>query len=1257
MKHSSFACPRTFVPVSLCLAALLQSAATAATHTWTGPNSGGVWSASGNWTNGVPTSDESGGTVVSFGSNVSSTFNIPGLKVNQILFNGGGNTINGTAGMTLSVSGTAQIENIWSKTGDNTLADTLSLGYVDTSTVFIRVDANTLTMASPTSGTTGVLKRGAATLTIAAQANANTGPTSVGEGTLVLDSDGTNSAILGDITVGTGNGPGATLTLAQSLEIKDTSNVLVNVDGTFNTGASSETVATLNVTGGDVNLSTGNLTVNGAFTMTGGTITGTTTTGNLILLGDATATSSATEPATISSKVTLAGTRTFTVNDGTQATDLNLSNVIAGVGANLIKAGPGNLLMSTAIPSTYSGTTTVSQGLLTLNGGSSAVIPGTLVIGTGGGAAGSAIVRLGQGSEIANTAAVNVKSDGLFDLNGFGDAIGALDVDQGSVTIGAAGSLTPSTINMNGGSITGTGTASLTLNGDVTATSTASSTATITTNITLLATRNITVNPGGNAPHFVINGVVSETSAGFGLTKLGTGTMNLTGPQSNTYTGTTAVTTGVLQLRQNAGRTIQGPLVIGNGVDPAGTATVRELIQNDLLNTISVTINKSGVLDMNGFSDTVDSLTGDGTLAVPTVSAVPVNLVSNFTAGSAGATSTFAGTISGTGNFRKSGTGTLTLSGKLAAALNTMVVNDGTLALNLGAGTAYPVVLQVGDSVGALSSAIARLDGPNQLAPAGSVDIKSDGVLNLNGKAATTGTLTMTTGNVSFAGGSLTVATGMTMNGGTVTGGTGLLTLNGSLTATSTAAGGASISSPLALNGNRPFSVTAGPLQPELVINGVISDGPSGPGGFFKNGNGTMRLSTTTNNYSGTTTVDRGILELGNSISVAILGPLVIGNDVDAAGSAIVKILTSFNIGGASDVTIKSSGKYDLNGFPDRAGSLSGTGPVTLGTGTLNLLNGSNATYDGLISGSGGVIKNGTGTQIFTQNHTYAGNTAITSGKLIINGTQTSTFSVGATGILGGIGNIGPTLNANTAGAKVSPGGGSGTSPGILHVNGAGNLNNGKLIVRLNDATALKSDQLIVSGNLNITGASVLPIPLGPVAATPHVIATYGGTLTGTFASVPAGCTINYAYNDGISTSNIAITVNNPWQAWLAGYELNPATTGLPDADPDKDGIPNAIEFVLGLDPTALSSGLDLPGGTVSGSDYLFSFRRAGAAAAYNPVIQTSTTLSGPGAWTNVVSGITVDANFYGPGIDRVTATISRTGKTKLFARLVLTGL
>ncbi|MEK7953750.1 beta strand repeat-containing protein [Luteolibacter soli] len=1239
MKTLSFACLRTLSSVSRGLAACLALVASAkgSTHVWIGPVNG-LWSNPACWSGGIPTTGESGGTLVVFGTSGVSICNYP-VTVDQIAFNGGGNVIvNG--GSTLSVSGTAATENIWSMAGDNAI--TAPIQYVGTSTIYVRADGGTLTLAGALSGTTANRKRGNGTLTLSAAANTNTGQTSVSEGILLLDSSGVNTCILGDLVVADGGGTAASVVLDQSLEIKDTSNITVNAGGVFDLKSFNDGFGNLTVSGGSVTFTTASVNVGGVLSMTGGSISGTT--GSLTLQGDVTATSSATATATISSLIALPATRTFTVNDGAQATDLTLSNVISGAGAGFIKNGTGTLLLSTSTNNTYGGTTTVNQGTVTLNGGASVVIPGALVIGSGSGAAGSAVVRLGQGSEINNASNVTVKSDGLFDLASFSDVVAAVDIDRGSIT-SSSGFLTAGPLTMNGGSIISSSTGGLGLTGDVTATSTATSTATVQGNVILGGTRTFTVNAGGMLPNFRMNGVVSGSPAASGLTKAGTGTMMLMGASGNTFTGTTTVTQGTLQLLQTGGYTINGPLVIGNAVDPAGSAVVQEQIQNDLLSSISVTINKSGVLDMNGYVDTIDALSGEGSVLLTG---------SQLTVGSANSTSTFSGTIvgGGTGKFAKAGSGTLTLSGKLTSGLDTVTVNDGTLVQKFGAGSATVAKVQVGDGVGAAGSAILDLSAADQLAPLSLIDVKLDGVLKTNGFNTGASTVTIDRGVINVPGATFTTGN-ITMTGGSITG-AGSMVLNGDIVASSAATGGASIAPAIALSGTRQMTVNSGGAVPNLLLSGVLSSAPSTQGGITKKGPGTMQMAGGNNTYFGTTTVDQGVLEMNKNVVLAVPGPLVIGNDVDPAGSAVVRCLINFGVGGGAPVTVKASGKFDLSGFTERAASISGTGAITGTASNLTLFTG-DATYDGLISGGTAVTKSGTGTQIFTKNNTYTGGTYINAGKLCINGTQSGIVNVGAAGTVGGIGTSG-NLDASVAGARVAPGAGTGTSPGILHVTGNANLSNGTLLVRLNDATAQKIDQLKVTGDLNLTGATLQTTLLGQVVPTTQVIASFGGTLTGTFANLPPGYTINYAYNDGLSTKNIAITVTNPWQAWLAGYGLNPATTGLPDADPDKDGISNGIEFVLGSDPTVPSGFANLPSGSISGANYVFVFRRVAAAASYNPVVQISTTLGGA-SWTDLVSGVSVEPNFYGPGIDRIVATISRTGKPRLYCRMKIDGL
>jgi hypothetical protein len=124
---------------------------------------------------------------------------------------------------------------------------------------------------------------------------------------------------------------------------------------------------------------------------------------------------------------------------------------------------------------------------------------------------------------------------------------------------------------------------------------------------------------------------------------------------------------------------------------------------------------------------------------------------------------------------------------------------------------------------------------------------------------------------------------------------------------------------------------------------------------------------------------------------------------------------------------------------------------------------------------------------------------------------------------------------------------------------------------------------------------------------------------------------------------------------WLDYMNLQGADR-LASADPDKDGIPNSLEFVLGGQPsgTGAASFALLPQITMEPTWATFVFRRADVAAASGPFAEYSGVLNG--TWTPATNGVngvevTVADDGFGPGVDRVTVKIPRT-PGKLFVRL-----
>ena len=540
--------------------------ADAATHTWKGA-AGGHWSLASNWTGGVPTSGESGGTIVSFGSSTSSVMDIAGLVVDEILFTGGGNTVGGTT--TLGIDGTSLVVNIQSNTGTNALSSSLPLSFSTGAAVEADVITGTLTIAGNISSAAGSdgfnVSNGttapAGILALSGQTNTYTGVTYVISGVLELNSNGINTAIPGNLQIGTGGSVAgnAVVRLLQSLEIATTSVVSVESDGLLDLNGDGQTIGSLTLNNGSVTVEGATLGLNSSLQMNGGSITATGS-GGLALDGDVTATSSI-GVASITGNVTLnATTRTITVNSGPLQPELTVNGTISDgtvTPSGLTKSGEGTLNLLSTTGNTYTGTTTVNQGLMTLNASVGVIVPGALVIG-GSGAANSVIVRENQSTDISSTSSVQINDSGELDLNGFSDVIDAL--------------------NGSGAVVLGTSISALTV---------------------------------GNAnSSSIFGGTIGGTGS---FTKKGSGTLTLTGFSKN-YTGTLSVATGTLLVNG----TLEGPVfpngpstTVSSGATLGGSGTLLGNITTSAGGIVSPAGSSLGTFTNIGAID----LTG-GTLAM-----------------------------------------------------------------------------------------------------------------------------------------------------------------------------------------------------------------------------------------------------------------------------------------------------------------------------------------------------------------------------------------------------------------------------------------------------------------------------------------------------------------------------------------------------------------------------------------------------------------------------------------------------------------
>jgi len=535
-----------------------------------------------------------------------------------------------------------------------------------------------------------------------------------------------------------------------------------------------------------------------------------------------------------------------------------------------------------------------------------------------------------------------------------------------------------------------------------------------------------------------------------GLTKTGPGRLVYSGSTANTYSGLTTVNEGELDLNKPFNVKAIAPsglgLVIGDG-----TGSDRVVCQNgeQFYSTITpVTINSSGMLNLNGYSDVIGPMTLNGG-------------VINTAGGLLGlpGTVTESGTSYIYGNVYPYGsdlvfsnTGDLYIPASISAYSSYGITKAGVGNVYLQASNSYTGLtvvqqgrLQVENSwaLGSTSSGTVVSNGAT-LVLQGSIGITNES-LTLNGPGE------------DWDWGALDVESG-----------------------TNTWAG------PITVNANSTLDswVSASALH----IAGSIS----GSGGLELFGYGTHYFEgSTANTYAGVTTIDATTgagpttLVLNKSSGTAS----VPGNLVANSGST-VRLANSRQTVNTADVLVNGGGLFDFSTFYTYMDTLRGSGTVNFGNlGYVYLgLNNGTSEFDGSFTGIGypgyTVGKGGNGTFTIGGNSSYTtGVTHVFNGKVVINGSQpqiTVTVDAGAT--LGGSGTVG----IITANGIISPG----NSPGILNSSNVTFSSTGNFTVELTGPNPGVGgyDQLNVTAVSGITTLGNATLMVVPAFTTPVAI-------------------------------------------------------------------------------------------------------------------------------------------------------------------------
>ena len=307
----------------------------------------------------------------------------------------------------------------------------------------------------------------------------------------------------------------------------------------------------------------------------------------------------------------------------------------------------------------------------------------------------------------------------------------------------------------------------------------------------------------------------------------------------------------------------------------------------------------------------------------------------------------------------------------------------------------------------------------------------------------------------------------------------------------------------------------------------------SSTGALVKKGTGVLTITDGDVAFSGALTVNAGTLQLGSSFATNAANITFSGGRISSDGASARTL--------ARGIQLTTNG-LSL-GDSINNGALTFGGNVSLsGMSAISLNVDSEVIVSGVISGfysTVGLNKLGSGTLVLSGNNTYTGNTTVSAGKLIVNGTQARSaigfqsqgehfIAAGAT--LGGSGTI---LGDTTISGTHTPG----NSPGIQNF---GNLtyNTGSSIVwelgaNTTSNTPLAFDQIFATGTLNFAGATLLNL----------VFDWSGGSVdwNDTFWDADQSWQIIFG-NNITGANNLSLSSNN-WQD-INGLTFNQALAG-----------------------------------------------------------------------------------------------------------------
>jgi autotransporter-associated beta strand protein len=333
---------------------------------------------------------------------------------------------------------------------------------------------------------------------------------------------------------------------------------------------------------------------------------------------------------------------------------------------------------------------------------------------------------------------------------------------------------------------------------------------------------------------------------------------------------------------------------------------------------------------------------------------------------------------------------------------------------------------------------------------------------------------------------------------------------------------------------------------------------------------GTLIL-TAANTYTGATTVDAGTLAITNA---AALGSGAAGTTVNTGGTLDLR-----NVTGVAEPITLAGGTLAAS-----TGTSSVTAPISISGASTVDVDGTQLTLEGVISGSGSLEKEGSGTLILAAANTYTGATTVNAGTLAItnagalgSGAAGTTVNTGGTldlrnvtGVAEPITLAGGTLFASVITGQNTQVGGAPTESGVSALIGATNvisgnratLNNGSLNETFNNSGRRSQVALSIGGVAMPSSSNGDRLGSGEfrLMANNEVI------------PVPERGFANIIFKITINGTSVQLVSSSPQQ----GFELKLPPMVLPGLNAllmqFKDGIPESVTLTA-----TLSNGMPLP--------------------------------------------------------------------------------